>query len=91
VRADGLTRIAPATLTPNAAAWYDKEDPTFSDAIAAVRRVLWCPPDFPMSRQAGDNVIIPGGSLKRLVQTLSSPHETRRVELRVLVLTLANG
>jgi hypothetical protein len=68
--ADSLTRIAPATLTPNAAVWYDKKEPTFSDAIAAVRRVLWCPPDFSMSRQAGDNVIIPGGLLKRLVQTL---------------------
>jgi hypothetical protein len=63
VWADGLTRIAPATLTPNAAAWYDKKESTFSDAIAAVRRLLWCPPDFSMSRQTSDNLIIPGGLL----------------------------
>jgi hypothetical protein len=62
---DGL-QIAPGTLAPNAAAWYDKKEPTFSDAIAA----LWCPPDFSMSRRAGDNVIIPRGLVKRLVQTL---------------------
>jgi hypothetical protein len=32
---------------------------TFSDAIAAVRRVLWCPPNFSMSRQIGDIIEIP--------------------------------
>jgi len=58
-------------LRPHATAWYDKKDPTFSDAIAAVRRVLWSPPDFSMSRQMTDAVTIPARLLKRLVQTLS--------------------
>ena len=43
VWADGLARDTRRQLRPNAAAWYRKQEPTFSDAIAAVRRVLWCP------------------------------------------------
>ena len=31
---------------PNAAAWDRKQEPTFSDAIAAVRRVLMVPTEF---------------------------------------------
>ena len=68
--ADDLARAAPATLRPNTAAWYQKREPTFSDAIAAVRRVLWCPPDFSASWWDSESVTIPGGLLKRFVQTL---------------------
>jgi hypothetical protein len=68
--ADSLVRVAPTTLRPNAAAWYHKREPTFSDAIAAVRRVLWCPPDFSLSRWADETITIPTGLLKRFVQTL---------------------
>jgi hypothetical protein len=68
--ADGLARDAATTPRPNAAAWYRKQEPTFSDAIATGRRVLWCPLDFSMSRQAGDTVKIPAGLLKRFVETL---------------------
>ena len=53
VWADGLARDTATALRPNAAAWYRKQEPTFSDAIAAVRRVLWAPPNFSMSRQSG--------------------------------------
>jgi len=70
VWADGLVRDAATTPGPNTTAWYRKQQPTFSDAIAAVRRVLWCPLDFSMSRQAGDSVKIPAGLLKRFVETL---------------------
>jgi hypothetical protein len=70
VWADGLARDAATTLRPNTAIWYRKQEPTFSDAIAAVRHVLWTPPDFSMSRQAKDNVKIPAGLLKRFVETL---------------------
>jgi len=59
------------TLRSHAAAWYRKKDPTFSDAIAAVRRVLWSPPDFSMSRTMADTVIMPVRLLKRFVETLS--------------------
>ena len=69
--ADDLRRTQAMALRPNAAAWYRKQDPTFSDAIAAVRRVLWAPPDLSLSRHDGDSVIIQAGLLKRLIQTLA--------------------
>lgn len=70
VWADGLARNAETALRPNTAAWYRKQDPTFSDAIAAVRRVLWAPTNFPISRQPGSTVTIPTGLLHRVLQTL---------------------
>jgi hypothetical protein len=57
-------------VRPHPAAWYKKTQPTFSDAIAAVRRVLWSPPDLSVSRHGTDGVIIPAHLLKRLVETL---------------------
>src|SRR5208337_3081723 len=65
-----LANNAAQMLRPNGAAWYRKQEPTFSDAIAAVRRALWCPPDFSMSRQGSDTVIMPVALLNRFVQTL---------------------
>ena len=59
-----------AALRPNATGWYCKSEPTFSDAIAAVRRVLWCPPDFSISRLSGKTVEIPTALLNRVFQTL---------------------
>ncbi len=38
-------------------------------AIAAVRRVLWVPPNLPMSRQMGETITIPALLLNRLFQT----------------------
>ena len=70
VWADDLARNAGPALQPNIAAWYRKEEPTFSDAIAAVRRVLWCMPDFSMSRKPRETVQIPVELLNRLCQTL---------------------
>ena len=70
VWADGLARDSASALRPNIAAWYRKDQPTFSDAIAAVRRVLWCPPDFSMSRKPGETVEIPAELMNRLVQAL---------------------
>ncbi len=40
-----------AMLHPRSAAWYVKDDLTFSDAIAAVRRVLWGVPNLSTSRK----------------------------------------
>jgi hypothetical protein len=68
--ADDLAHNTGATLRPNATGWYRKNEPTFSDAIAAVRRVLWCPPDFSISRIPGENVQIPTTLLNRVFQTL---------------------
>ena len=70
VWADGLARDAANALRPNVAAWYSKSEPTFSDAIAAVRRVLWAPPNFSMSRQTGETITIATGLLNRVFQTL---------------------
>ena len=68
VWADDLARNSGPALRPNIAAWYRKEEPTFSDAIAAVRRVLWCLPGFSMSRKPGETVEIPAELLSQLCQ-----------------------
>jgi hypothetical protein len=70
VWADGLARDTASALRPNAAAWYSKQEPTFSDAIAAVRRVPWSPPNLSMSRKPGETVTIPAALLNRVFQTL---------------------
>ncbi len=70
VWADGLARDAGGALKTNAAAWYCKQEPTFSDAIAAVRRVLWTVPNLSMSRQSGGTVTISVNFLNRVLQTL---------------------
>lgn len=57
-------------LRPHVASWYNKNEPTFTDAVAAIRRVL-SPPDFSMSRTMTDAVIMPTRLLKIRVQTLS--------------------
>jgi hypothetical protein len=56
---------------PRTAAWYAKPLPTFSDAIAAVRRALWCPVELSMSRPGAATVEIPVTLLRRLVDTLA--------------------
>jgi hypothetical protein len=70
VWADGLARDAAGAPRPNAAAWYSKSEPTFSDAIAALRRVLSAPPNLSMSRQPGETVTIAARSLNQVLQTL---------------------
>ena len=57
-------------VSPHPAAWYNKHQPTFSDAIAAVRRVLWSPPSFSMSRQGSESMEIPVTLLNRFEETL---------------------
>jgi hypothetical protein len=68
--ADDLARDTAAALRPHAAEWYCKSEPTFSDAIAAVRRVLWCPPGFSISRLSDKTVEIPTALLNRVFLTL---------------------
>jgi hypothetical protein len=63
---DGATAPHPQT-----AAWYAKPLPTFSDAIAAVRRALWCPVELSMSRPGQATVEIPVTLLRRLVDTVA--------------------
>ena len=68
--AHGLMDVPATAVRPHPAAWYQKSQPTFSDAIAAVRRVLWTPKDFCMSRLQTESVEIPARLLQRLVETL---------------------
>ena len=55
---------------PRVAAWYAKPLPTFSNAIAAVRRALWYPAELSMSRPGPATVEIPVALLQRLVDTV---------------------
>lgn len=68
--AHGLMGAPGTAVRPHTAAWYHKTSPTFSDAIAAVRRVLWTPQDFSMSRHQTESAVIPTQLLKRFVETL---------------------
>lgn len=53
------------------AAWYTKQLPTFADALAWVRYLLWWPPDtFCMSSPRPDVVILPRPFVDRLVNSL---------------------
>ncbi len=70
VWADGLVQTPSTVVRPHPAAWYRKQEPTFSDAIAAVRRVLWWPPSFSMSRSGSESIEIPITLLNRVFQTL---------------------
>ena len=58
-------------LSVRQAAWYVKERPTFSDALAAVRQQLWFPASiFSMSFPEPDVVKIPRSLFDRLVDTV---------------------
>ena len=66
-----LTGDAAIAPQPRTAAWYAKPLPTFSDAIAAVRRALWCPVELSMSRPGQATIEIPMPLLQRLVDTVA--------------------
>ena len=51
-------------------AWYRKTHPTFSDAIALVRRQLWAHFHFSTSQQETDMIQIPRGLLERFTEAL---------------------
>ncbi len=58
-----------AMLYAHTTAWYDKRQPTFSDAIAAVRRALWQAPTLSLSRSRDDMIEIPVALWRRLTET----------------------
>ena len=51
-------------------AWYRKTRPTFSDAIALVRRQLWDHIHFSMSQQEADMIKIPRALFERFTEAL---------------------
>lgn len=53
------------------AAWYKKEQPSFSDALAAVRTQIWKQKDFSMSDQKCDMIEIPKALFSELTTLLA--------------------
>ena len=51
-------------------AWYHKKEPTFSDALALVRREIWTTIQFSHSPQDPDPILIPPTVLHGLVDTM---------------------
>jgi hypothetical protein len=70
-----VTLLAQVLLQSNArsvrtAAWYAKVRPTFSDALAVVRRELWSSCHFTMSASHTEMVKIPRSVFERLTDTV---------------------
>jgi hypothetical protein len=62
---------AATALMPRTAAWYRKQAPTFSDAIAAVRRQIWAHQNTRMSRHGRDLIQIPRDIWNRMADALA--------------------
>jgi hypothetical protein len=62
-----MARAMPART----ARWYRKEQATFSDTIALVRRWLWMGGYFSMSEKPPDVIKLPRELFERLTDTLS--------------------
>jgi hypothetical protein len=62
---------AQGKLMVSTAAWYDKKQPTFSDAIASVRSLLWTASSFSMSAAETDMIKIPRQQLLLFQQALA--------------------
>jgi hypothetical protein len=62
---------AEGDLVARQASWYDKPSPTFSDALAAVRRHLWRAQTFFKSASDSEIVKISRSVLNRLTDSLA--------------------
>ena len=58
-------------FVPRTAAWYRKSYPTFSDAIAAVRREIWRHHNYCMSRTGAESIKIPRTIWERMANALA--------------------
>jgi hypothetical protein len=58
-------------IVPRTAAWYPKANPTFSDAIAAVRRKLWAQQIYYTSPQTSEIIKIPRDLSDRMANALA--------------------
>ena len=63
-------RMSSPSAAARQAAWYQKSQPTFADALALVRRSLWTQQLFPLSPVDADLVQIPRAVVTRLTDTL---------------------
>lgn len=59
-------RLHPQKLPCQTACWYPKQDPTFSDALAAVRNHLWQLDNYSPSPDAADTILIPAHLFRAL-------------------------
>lgn len=57
-------------ITVRREAWYVKENVTFSDTLAMVRRWLWADQHFQMSQTQADMIKVPRSFFERLTETL---------------------
>ena len=76
------TLLKDQTKIVRTAAWYAKEQPTFSDALALVRRCGWSSCHFQMSHLEADIVKIPRSLLERLIDAVCYAASMDKVELR---------
>lgn len=58
-------------LTVRQAAWYEKSVPTFSDALATVRREIWRHEGLSLSQGKGERLRIPSTLLDRLTHVIA--------------------
>src|SRR5215217_1036081 len=63
-------QTARSTATARRAAWYDKPYPTFSDALALVRKELWMQETFCVSPPQDDTVKVPRQLVERLTDVV---------------------
>jgi hypothetical protein len=63
-------QTARSTATARQAAWYDKPYPTFSDALALVRKELWMQETFCGSPPQEDTVKVPRQLVERLTDAV---------------------
>jgi hypothetical protein len=66
-------RLHPAGDMPfQQTAWYHKQQATFTDVLAAVRRHLWHNFSYPTSPQNPDVMLLPRSDLARLADVVCS-------------------
>jgi hypothetical protein len=64
-------RLHPSTLPLQQSGWYSKEEATFSDVLAAVRRHLWSARNNPHSLEMGQTCLIPAQLWRQVQEVLS--------------------
>ena len=69
-------------------AWYRKTRPTFSDALALVRRQLWDHLHFSMSQQETDMIKIPRALFERFIDAVCYAASMDKVKLRACLKSL---
>jgi hypothetical protein len=62
--------IEAGQIPTRSAAWYTKQQATFSETIALVRRQLWSMQSFALSQDNSEMLKVPRAWLERLTDTL---------------------